>query len=207
MENIAEWLKSIPLLLEFFVPGYLTIFVFRVVRNSSEQLESSESIRITTSICVSFLLNACCGFISVAWLRVLVEIFIGSGLALLCILLLNSGWIRRNYSKINHTTIADSVFESMGLHLPDQWITVYMKDGSMVYGRSVTFGKHEQDPWISIDCYRTTGPTFDVNSKKIDEWNPDEDMTIHHIIGISYSEIIAITNHKQEKNKTRKKLK
>lgn len=207
MENIAEWLKSIPLLLEFFVPGYLTIFVFRVVRNGSEQLESSESIHMTACVCVSFLLNACCGFISVDWLRVLVEIFIGCGLALLCILLLKNGWIRRNYSKINHTTIADSVFESMGLQLPDQWITVYMKDGSMVYGRSVTFGKYEQDPWISIDCYRTSGPLFENNGKKVDEWNLDEDMSIHHIIGISYSEIIAITNHKQEKSKTHKKQK
>lgn len=205
MENIAEWLKSIPLLLEFFVPGYVTIFVFRIIRNGSEQLEGSESIRITACVCVSFLLNVCCGFILVTWLRLLVEIIIGCCLALLCILLLKNDWVRRNYSKINHTTIANSVFESMGLNKSDQWVTVYMKDGSMVYGRSVTFGMQEKDSWISIDCYRTSGPTFDINGKKVDEWNSDEDMTINHIIGISYSEIIAITNHKQ--NKTRKKLK
>lgn len=200
MENFDEYLKSIPFLLEWFVPGYCTIYLYKLFRKGSEQLENSDSIRIVRCICVSFVLNAVSRSIDDFVVRICIEIVIGCVAALGLILLRKNRWVRRIYSKINHTTIADSVLETMELHLQDQWVTVFLKDGSMVYGRSCSFGDDEKDLWLSIDCYRTSGPLFDNNNGKVDEWNETEDKSINHIMGIRYSEIAAIVNHKTGKS-------
>lgn len=198
MENFEKLLQLIPAFLEFFVPGYITIFVFRTIRDSSEQFEDSENIRTVTCICVSFMLNVIYSFINIMWLRVIAEIVTGCVLAIGFVRVLRVGWIRRHYSLINHTMIADSVFESIGLHLTDQWISAFLKDGSMIYGRIIAFGSQEHDPWLAIDCYKTKGPMFDKEDKKIDDWNQNEDKSINHVITISYGEIIAITHHKNK---------
>lgn len=199
--NSKGFIDAIYAVLEFFVPGYITIFVFRTLRGHHENAEASESIQIVRCICISFLLQLLYFRISIPWLRILIQIGTGCVLSTAFVMLLRIRRVRWLYSKINHTMISKTVFESIGLHDDDQWVSVFMKDKSMIYGRMIAFGSYEKDPYVAIDCYRTTGPLFVDQEMKIDEWNRDEDKSNNHIITVRYEDILAITLHRSEETK------
>lgn len=212
--NSKEFIDAIYAVLEFFIPGYITIFTFRTLSGYHENTESSESIKIVKCICISFLLQILYFKINISWVRILVQIVTGCILSIVLVLLLRIKKVRWLYSKINHTMISKTVFESIGLHLDDQWVSVFMKDQSMIYGRMIAFGSYGKDPYVAIDCYRTTGSLFDDQTHKVDdqtykvdEWNRNEDRSINHIITVRYEDILAITLHrnKEEKKNKRKK--
>lgn len=202
--NFEDFVKQIPYVLEYFVPGYISLTFYRALMNSEDEAKSSEQIHLATCICISYLLALIFGQIDTLIIRFIFETIVGCFVSFLMVKLLGTKRFRHYFSLINHTTISKTVFEAIGLHLQDQWVTVYLKDGSMVYGRVVVFGSETTDQWISIDNYRTSGPSFDMDTGKKDEWYKNEKKSIDEVLTIQYGEIRMISLHRWSKSKPNK---
>ncbi len=211
--DLEKFSAGIQIVLEFVVPGFIANFVYNKLLDSKEKDKISDNFRLLSCVCISYALYLVFSlFISNLLLRVAIETAVGIGLAVLLIKVLGIRKVRHWYSKINHTMLSESVLESLGLYQKDQYISVFLKSGSMVYGRIIAFND-EDDPWIALDCYRTTGDSFsnkkDTNSKsdkkdtntKLDEWNKTEEKTINNVIAIRLDEIRAISHHKNTAGK------
>ncbi len=195
--DIEKIVATIPILLEYIIPGFVTLSFYNRIREKEALLEQS---KLLSCICISLLLNFCFkSLVSNIYIRVIVEIVAGCILSIIFIKIISFEFVRNKFSKLNRTTIAESVFEAIGLHLPDKYVTVFLKDGSMIYGRLIVFNGGD-DSWLAIDCYRTSGPSFDDEHGKKDEWYRKEEpkSNIYHVITIPYNEIRAIAKHDKE---------
>jgi hypothetical protein len=202
--SLDNFYVGIQIVLEFIVPGFIANFVYNKLLDSKEKDKISDNLRLLSCVCISYVLNLIFGlFISNLLLRVAIETAVGIVLAVLLIKLLGIRKVRHWYSKINHTMLSESVLESLGLYQKDQYVSVFLKSGSMVYGRIISFND-EDDPWIALDCYRTAGDSFSDKkdpSSKLDEWNKTEEKSINNVIAIRLDEIRAISHHKNTAGK------
>lgn len=203
--NLLGFIEKIQTVLEFIVPGFIANCVYNKVQDSKERFKIPENTRLISCICISFGLNLLYTNLIVIesfdW-RIIAEIATGVFAAVAWIKICNFKWFRHYYSRINHTVLSESVLQSIHLDDDDQWVSLFLKDGSMVFGRIIFFN-NEEDPWIAIDCYKTMGPTFESeNGIKVDEFYQKEDYTKNnHIIAVRLNEIKAIANCKPEGKK------
>ena len=193
--DIEKWIRAIPQILEFFVPGYITVVVFKKLQGNDDENKSHESIQIAACVCISYILSILFVWIGSLYVRLLCESITGCLLSFILIKLLGTNRIRHYYSLINHTLIEKTVFESVGLH-KNPWVTVFLNDSSMVYGRVVTYGENN-DTWIAIDNYHTYGIVFDKeDGSKRDERAVEPQIKDEtHVIIVKYDEIRAIVKH------------
>ena len=203
---VAEMLKEIPKILEYFVPGYITIAIYKALMGIDAKNKPYEKIQIAACICVSYVLAIIFSSLEPLFARVSCEILGGVLLSVFFVLLLRVETVRHYYSLINHTLIEKTVFESIKLD-EHPWVTVFMKDSSMVFGRIITYGDQD-DPWIAVDNYYSSGPVFDDKDKKNgkrDDWSEElKTRDELHVIIIKRDEIKAIVRHKEDKIKKSK---
>ena len=98
--------------------------------------------------------------------------------------------------------LSETVLESIGLSRTkeDPWVSVFLKDGSMIFGRCISIPSDYEDEWIALDHYTTSGGTFDDKGGKKDLWyikesNENNKNARTHFIAVHSSEIIAIAKH------------
>ena len=167
-------INNIPLLLEYFIPGYCTILFYRRLKSSKKEKELSDSVQLGTSILISYFLITILDFvgklpliptITTPYARCIAEIFVGAFLSVVVLRLLRCSFIRKYYSKINNTTLSRTVFECCNLD-EGPYITVYKED-KKVYGRLVVYNDEEGDEWFAIDSYEI----YDANHSLQDHWS------------------------------------
>lgn len=194
--SIDEIIKAIPQILEFFIPGYVTWYIYQKIRDSKDHI-SYEKVHFLSCICISFVLSIVFSWISNLYLRILAECVLGWIAAILLLKLLKVEAIRHLYSTIFHTMLSESVLESIGLNdtNKDPWASVFMKDGSMVFGRCISIPSDYEDEWIALDYYQTTGELFATNGQQKDKWYVINKKSNNRVIVLRISEIKAIAKY------------
>jgi len=196
-----EMIDSIPDILEYFVPGFFTMLIFRRIRDSKAH-NPFENIHLMSCICISFVLRTLFIWVHNMYIRIIIECIVGLIAAIVFLRVLKNKKIRHLYSKIYNTMLSETVLESIGLDRTsdDPYISVFLKDGSMVYGRCISIPSDYSDDWIAIDNYKTTGESFDSGEGKKDRWYRKENelASINHVIAIHISEVTAIAKHEYD---------
>lgn len=163
---IDNLIEKIPQLIEYFAPGYLCILFYRTIRNKKSDKEVSETIHIAESVCISFVLGLVTSFffgnkIDI-WLRLAFEVAVGCIVSLFLACIVEWRLIKKIHSRLSSRPLTVSLFDSVALDKIENEETVFMEDGSLVYGRVISWGDSSEDPWIALDNYWTEGPMFDI---------------------------------------------
>lgn len=196
-EFVTSIIENIPSLMEYFVPGFVAIFIYRKISDISTADYSTEAIHLGASVVLSYTFRSiivCLGKIpgiptvSDSFLLCFVSTLLGIFLVLIIIKVKKHPKVRSVYSKINNTTLSDNVFECCNLSkAPD--VIVY-GDDKFIKGRLWVFGTGT-DTWLAID-------QFEVYSNEkglIDHWTHHSNYTQYII---PYNEIKAIeVKHKK----------
>lgn len=194
--SIDEIIKAIPQILEYFIPGYLTWYLYQKMCDSKDH-HTYENVHFLSCVCISFVLSIVFSWISNLYLRILAECVLGWIAAIVLLKLLKVEAIRHLYSTIFHTMLSESVLESIGLNdtNKDPWVSVFMKDSSMIFGRCISIPSDYEDEWIAIDNYQTTGELFATNGQQKDKWYVRNYMSNNRVIVLRISEIKAIAKY------------
>lgn len=171
---IQETISNLPLILEYFLPGYCSIFLYKKLRSITTEKKETESIQIGSSIVISYFISFLLSVLSKLRilpnianneLRCIVEILVGA-LGTICILrLLRSPWIRKKYSHINNTALSRTVLECCDLSRMPK-VTIYSENTTSVYGRLVNYNDEERDEWLALDFYEV----YERPHKLVDHW-------------------------------------
>lgn len=175
--SISELVTNIPIILEYFIPGYLSIVFYQRLASGSNSAQS-EKIRIGTAVCIStfarFVLQTLYYWLipfphfaflvkmNVPELRFVIECVLVLCATFGFYWLLKSRPIRKFYSLLTKTTLSHSVFESCELSTTCL-ISVYLSD-KVIKGRMIVYDLSGNDQWIALDKYIVkdeTGKVFD----------------------------------------------
>lgn len=195
-EFVISIIENIPSLMEYFVPGFVAIFIYRKISDISTD-HFNEAIHLGASVVLSYTFRFIIVYlgkipgiptISDSFLLCLCSTLLGAFLVLMIIKAKKLPKVRSFYSRINNTTLSDNVFECCNLSKqPD--VIVY-GDEKFIKGRLWVFGTGT-DTWLVID-------QFEVYNKEkglIDQWTHHSNYTQYII---PYNEIKAIeVKHKK----------
>lgn len=162
MDSISTIIQNIPLILEYFVPGYLMICLFRRLNDSNTE-KMSDAIHIGISICISFLIKSTLYLIyhipfiqplftvlaSVVYIRFVVETLFGLTIVVLYIKIRRQPWVCKLFSKINFVTLSNNVFEGSELDR-SQYVTVTTAK-TTYYGYMILYDLNKECSWIVLD--------------------------------------------------------
>lgn len=176
---IKELLDNMPLVLEFFLPGYLGAFFYRRFKSNNSSM-LTEKIHIGTAVCISYLLRStlrglyyqiinCFGFAFLArlntssWRIFITSAICISGAAVLA-KIRRIHEVRQCFSKIAKSSLSENVFEGCDLE-DNQEITVYLNE-RIIKGRLILYGQEQNDQWLAIDkCI-----IKDRDGRVVDHW-------------------------------------
>ena len=167
--SIREIIDQIPTILEYFIPGYISIYVYNVFRNKKTTM--SETIHFGACVIISFIIRT---FISLAgkigsirsvfswvsgnaYIRCFIASIIGIVVSIVLVHLREKKGVRKHFEKIANVTLSDSVFETCDLDKPDlkgdrRRVTIY-GDNYVIYGRLLNYDLEDKDAWICMDLY------------------------------------------------------
>lgn len=176
---IIELIENMPLVLEYFLPGYLCVFFYRRFKNNNSSM-MSEKIHIGTAVCISYLVRlalkslyhiliSCSCFTFLAIFNTSVwRTIIATTLCILSAILLARARrrhdIRQEFSKIAQSSLSENVFEDCDLD-SNQNVTVYL-NGKLVKGRLILYGQDQNDQWLVIDKCTVK----DMEGKVVSDW-------------------------------------
>ena len=203
---INEIVDNIPKILEFFLPGYLSIFAYRRLK-SNNAIAMSENIQIGLAVCIIYIVRCLLRLmyykliskpeysfmigLNTPSLRVLLESLICLIIAVCMAIFRRFHWVRRVFSFVSGSLLEENVFEGCDL---DRTVmaSVYVSD-KVVKGRVIAYGQEELDQWLVIDKYIIK----DLNGNKLDCWYYHE----YERYLIPIKDIKAVVIHYDSKSK------
>lgn len=173
IDAIHQIISDLPLILEYFLPGYCSIFLYRKLRSVTATGKENDSIQIGSSIVISYFISLILNTLSKiriipniqsSEVRCFIEVLVGT-LGTICVLrLLRNPRIRRKFSSINNTSLSRTVLECCDLSTMPR-VTLYGENMS-VYGRLVNYNDEEHDEWLALDFYEV----YKDSKKLVDHW-------------------------------------
>ncbi|MCH5259870.1 MAG: hypothetical protein J1F18_08960 [Lachnospiraceae bacterium] len=174
---IVEVIDKIPQLLEYFIPGYVAVWLYKRWKSAFNENDLSD-IHVGAIVFVSYIIRLslktvyhglllCIPSLSrfnTVDVRCLVEILVACIIAFVLIKARRITWIRTLYSKVNRTTLSSNVFECCNLDLKPQ-VTVYL-DKKRIEGRLLLYDLTPDAQWITIDKHFV----YDEDNALIDAW-------------------------------------
>ena len=206
MDSILTIIQNIPTILEYFVPGYIMICLFRRLNNSDAE-KMSDTINIGVSICVSYLIKSILYLIyhipfiypvfsplaTVVYTRFVVETIFGLIVVVLYMKIRRQPLACKLFSKINFTTLSNNVFEGSELNR-SQYVTIKTEKNAY-NGYMILYDLNKDSSWIVLDVVEQTSTDISNNEKR--SWL-DHDYERYLI---PMSEILDIIVHYTDKSR------
>lgn len=176
MDGIGKIIENIPLLFEYFVPGFCAIYFYEWQKGGTRN-STSETIHIANCVIISYVLlivpnmiRGCMpGLIpslNNTYLRCAIATVLGLILAWVCYKVRQNNRFRQFIGRVFKVSLAESVMQSCDFD-KGPYVSVY-GDGVKVSGRVVVYDTNPEDGWIALDYYKVYSCE---NNKVIDVWH------------------------------------
>lgn len=161
---------NIPDILTYFIPGYVTIGVFKYLLNSDGN-SLSEKIHLQASVCISFFLRLLTSLISGSFYVIsLLGTILGVILAVLVYLLRDTKCFDKILAKIGHSSKEDTVLDGCRLFEEGRQVSLFRND-EIIHGRVQLYNQEEFDNYLALDeviVKNRSGEIIQDLSKKCD---------------------------------------
>lgn len=166
-EDFAQYIQYIPLILEYYVPGFLTIYLYRFLVDNDEN-RLSDNNHFGACICISFILRIPVVLIHPslnAYIQSVLISILGCAIAFLAYRSKGWTWVARLFSRFTASSSQNSVLNGCKLYTPGRIVKV-ITENYVVEGRVQLYNQSKYDNWIALDeviC-------IDVKNNKEDTW-------------------------------------
>ena len=149
--GIRAIIENMPLILEYFVPGYFTIFAYRRFKGTGKNA-MSDAIHLGMSVCISYFLHIIFANIPNNIWRCFIETLFGICFAIILLKLIQTSYVREMFSKVNNTFLSETTFDSCDLYNLHN-VTIH-QEHQKVIGRLLSYNLDSDDAWLVLDYYR-----------------------------------------------------
>lgn len=154
MEDLRSLVENIIPVLNWVAPGYLTIWAFRMLRNT-ERNPAWNVVHLVSAVSLSALyyglIALFCGILKITMplpCVLLVSCIIALVVGYAAVKIVQSNWFGTVFNRLNHTTVNSSIFAE-NLVYPCN-VEVYCNDGMSYSGDLIQTGIDAEDPWIVL---------------------------------------------------------
>ena len=166
-EELAQYIQKIPLILEYYVPGFLTIYLYRFFKDNDKD-RLSDSNHFGACICISSILRIPVVFVFPpinSYVQSILISVVGCILAYLAYRSKDWTWIARLFSRYTESSSQDSVLNGCNFYKQARIVKV-ITERYIVEGRVQLYNQSKYDNWIVLDEIICT----DIISNKKETW-------------------------------------